>query len=58
MVHTDKGPKLRSILIKNIYQAIGVSVRFGAVNYTQSQGLAERFNETLLATSRKKCMSR
>ena len=53
VVRSDIGTEFRNALVSAVYKAFEVTVAHGAVRHPQSQGAAERFNQTLLTTIRK-----
>ena len=53
LVRSDNGTEFRNALVTAVYKAFGVEVAYGAVRHPQSQGAAERFNQTLLTLIRK-----
>ena len=53
VVRSDNGSEFVNSVMTAVYQAFGVEVRRGAVRHPQSQGMAERFNRTLLTLVRK-----
>ena len=52
-VRTDNGTEFCNAIVSSVFQVMGVTVLTGAVRHPQSQGSAERMNQTLLQLIRK-----
>jgi transposase InsO family protein len=48
ILHTNQGGEFGSVVFKNFLSQRGISLEQGPANSPQSNGLAKRFNKTLL----------
>ena len=53
VIRMDNGREFRNYIVKALLRVFGVEVKTGAVRHPQTQGMAERFNRTLLGLIRK-----
>ena len=53
VVRSDNGTEFKNAVMSSVYEAFGVHFCYGAARHPQSQGVAERFNQTLLTLVRK-----
>ncbi|KNZ54733.1 uncharacterized protein VP01_2871g1 [Puccinia sorghi] len=51
-LHSDRGGEYSSIYLQSKLEALGISIEQGPANSPQTNGLAERFNQTLIQKMR------